>query len=95
MSARFNLSSEMFTGNSSDDNKAYVEIVLDIFDDTVAIHSIQGGAALEDPELCSLVNKITLENRSSTTSSSVDFSLFEKTCWHIKKVSEGLKLHAA
>ncbi|KAJ0102422.1 hypothetical protein Patl1_05620 [Pistacia atlantica] len=91
MSARFNLCSEMIVSNSGDDNnEAYVEIVLDIFDDSVAINSIyQGGAVHEDPELSSLINKITVENRSS---SSVRFSLFQSTCSHIKEVFEELNI---
>ncbi|KAJ0046642.1 hypothetical protein Pint_05548 [Pistacia integerrima] len=91
MSARFNLCSEMIVSNSGDDNnEAYVEIVLDIFDDSVAINSInQGGAVHEDPELSSLINKITVENSSS---SSVLFSLFQSTCSHIKEVFEELNI---
>ncbi|KAJ0046641.1 hypothetical protein Pint_05545 [Pistacia integerrima] len=72
-----------------DNNETFVEIVLEIIDDSVAINSIyQGEAVLEDPELFSLLKK-ALENRSS--SSSVSFSLFGNTCSYIKLVSKGLK----
>ncbi|KAJ0046635.1 hypothetical protein Pint_05542 [Pistacia integerrima] len=40
-----------------DNNAAYVEIILDIFEDSVAIHSVQGVTVHEDPELFSLVKK--------------------------------------
>ncbi|KAJ0046638.1 hypothetical protein Pint_05541 [Pistacia integerrima] len=86
MSARFNNSSEMILSNSRDDsNEAYVEIILDIFDDSVAIHSIQGEAVHEGLDLSSLVKK-ALKDRSS---SSVPFSLFKNTnSLHIKHVSQ-------
>lgn len=82
--AGFNLSSEMIMSNGDDDsNEGYVEIILDIFEDSVAIHNIQGEAILEDPQLSSLVNK-TLKNRSF---SSLPCSLFPNTTLPIKQPS--------
>lgn len=77
-SARFNLPPETAmtktnsTGSSSlnngDDDNDYVEITLDIRDDSVAVHSVQGagGAGGEDPELA-LLAKRTLEGKSRTS----------------------------
>lgn len=77
MSAEFD-SRMIMSGSDDDDNKAYVEVVLEIFEDsTVAIHSIEGEAVHEDPELRWMVNK-ALENRSSS-SSCVGFSLASLT----------------
>ncbi|KAJ0045538.1 hypothetical protein Pint_05551 [Pistacia integerrima] len=96
-SARFNLSPEIINGsnpgastsNPADDDN-YVEITLDIRDDSVAVHSVHhagGGEALhDDPEL-SLLAKKTLENKSS----SVRSSLFRNTSSHIRQVSQELK----
>ncbi|KAJ0102083.1 hypothetical protein Patl1_05614 [Pistacia atlantica] len=93
MSTRFNLCLEMILSSRVDDNNAaYVEIILDIFEDSLAIHSVQGVTVHEDPELFSLVKKAT-ENKSS--SSSVRFSLFRKTCSHIKQGFQELKVHLA
>ncbi|KAJ0045539.1 hypothetical protein Pint_05550 [Pistacia integerrima] len=70
MSAGFNLCSE-----KNGDNEAYVEVILDIFEDSsVAIHSVEGEAVHEDPELCLMVNK-ALEKRPSSTSNTVGFAL--------------------
>ncbi|KAJ0102084.1 hypothetical protein Patl1_05615 [Pistacia atlantica] len=62
----------------------YVEIILDIFYDSVAIHSIQGVAVHEDPELSSLIKK-ALENKSP---SSVGFLFIWK---HLFDYQEGIE----
>ncbi|KAJ0102421.1 hypothetical protein Patl1_05621 [Pistacia atlantica] len=86
MSTMISLCSELMMSNSgNDNNEAYLEIVLDIFEDSVAIHSVEGEAILEDPEFSSLAKK-TLENRSSSTSSSVGFSLLGNTCSQINQL---------
>nr|WOW72684.1 ferric reductase [Mangifera indica] len=87
-SARFNLSNEIINAsNPTADDDNYVEITLDIRDDSVAVHSVQGGGALhEDPELALLAKK-ALENKSS----SVRSSLFRNTSSHLKQVSQELK----
>lgn len=97
-SARFNLSPEIINGsnpgasssNPAADDDNYVEITLDIRDDSVAVHSVHhaggGGALHEDPEL-SLLAKKTLENKSS----SVRSSLFRNTSSHLRQVSQELK----
>ncbi|KAK6256744.1 hypothetical protein QUC31_000203, partial [Theobroma cacao] len=95
-SARFNLPPEITlaktnsTGSSASfaaaDND-YVEITLDIRDDSVAVHSVQGaGGGDEDPELA-LLAKRTLENKSASFRS----YLFGNTSAHIKQVSQELK----
>ncbi|XP_021285007.1 respiratory burst oxidase homolog protein D-like [Herrania umbratica] len=95
-SARFNLPPEITmaktnsTGSSASfaaaDND-YVEITLDIRDDSVAVHSVQGaGGGHEDPELA-LLAKRTLENKSASFRS----YLFRNTSAHIKQVSQELK----
>lgn len=68
-SARFNIPPETTMTNTNDD-EAYVEITLDIRDDSVAVHSVQtaGGEHGEDPELTLLAKK-TLEKKSSFGSS--------------------------
>nr|QEO60275.1 respiratory burst oxidase-like protein D [Begonia x semperflorens-cultorum] len=82
--AKFNL-------NSGEDDSGYVEITLDIRDDSVAVHSVQtaaagDGATHEDPELA-LLAKRTLEKKSSSFRS----SLLQTTSSHIKQVSQELK----
>ena len=95
-SARFNLPPEITmaktnsigsaAGSAADDD-AYVEITLDIRDDSVAVHSVQGaGGGHEDPELA-LLAKRTLENKSASFRS----SLFRNTSAQIKQVSQELK----
>lgn len=86
-SARFNLPPETSSngGGGGDD---YVEITLDITDDSVAVHSVHaagGGAAHEDPELA-LLAKRTLEKKTSIGS-----SIFRNTSSHIKQMSQELK----
>ncbi|XP_044462711.1 respiratory burst oxidase homolog protein D-like [Mangifera indica] len=97
-SARFNLSPEIInasnpeasSSNPAAEDENYVEITLDIHNDSVAVHSVHhasGGAALhEDPEL-SLLAKKTLEKKSS----SVRSSLFRSTSSHLRQVSQELK----
>ena len=98
-SARFNLPPEITmaktnsTGSAAsfaaaaDDNDAYVEITLDIRDDSVAVHSVQGAdGGHEDPELALLANR-TLGNKSASFRS----FLFGNTSAQIKQVSQELK----
>lgn len=93
-SARFNLPSEAAVTSSSNNNDdgGYVEITLDIRDDSVAVHSVQGALHHEDPEL-SLLAKKTLEINNK--SSSFRSSLFRNTSSHIKQVSQELKRFAS
>ncbi|KAK4740745.1 hypothetical protein SAY87_024333 [Trapa incisa] len=89
-SARFNLpgggSSRSIRSRASDD-EAYVEITLDIRDDTVAVHSVQpagsgvSGQIVEDPEL-SLLAKRTLEKKTSLGS-----SLFRQVSQELKRLT--------
>ncbi|OMP08895.1 Cytochrome b245, heavy chain [Corchorus capsularis] len=101
-SARFNLPPEiaMAKTNSTnsvasysaasaaaDNDDSYVEITLDIRDDSVAVHSVQGaGGGGEDPELA-LLAKRTLENKSASFRS----YLLRNTSAQIKQVSQELK----
>ncbi|KAE8728428.1 Respiratory burst oxidase-like protein C [Hibiscus syriacus] len=97
-SARFNLPHEITmaetnsTGSvasfdSSSGNDDYVEITLDILDDSVAVHSVQGADGChKDPEL-SLLAKRTLENKSASFRS----YLLRNTSARIKQVSQELK----
>lgn len=93
-SARFNLPPEAAVTSSSNNNDdgGYVEITLDIRDDSVAVHSVQGALHHEDPEL-SLLAKKTLEINNK--SSSFRSSLFRNTSSHIKQVSQELKRFAS
>ncbi|XP_022768970.1 respiratory burst oxidase homolog protein D-like [Durio zibethinus] len=97
-SARFNLPPEITmaktnsTGSAAgfsshaDENDAYVEITLDIRDDSVAVHSVQGAdGGNEDPELA-LLAKRTLENKSASFR-----SYLRNTSAQIKQVSQELK----
>ncbi|CAN6548551.1 unnamed protein product [Malus baccata var. baccata] len=92
-SAKFDKSggTDKTTGYTSDqnDDDTYVEITLDIRDDSVAVHSVQaaGGASNEDPELA-LLAKRTLEGKKS---SSFRSSLLRNTSSHIRQVSQELK----
>ncbi|XVF63872.1 hypothetical protein PTKIN_Ptkin09bG0121100 [Pterospermum kingtungense] len=96
-SARFNLPPEITmaktnsTGSAASapaaDNDDYVEITLDIRDDSVAVHSVQGAdGGHEDPELA-LLAKRTLESKSASFRS----FLFGNTSAQIKQVSQELK----
>ncbi|XP_076960281.1 respiratory burst oxidase homolog protein C-like [Bidens hawaiensis] len=70
----------------SNDNEDYIEITLDVRDDSVAVHSVKtaGGTDMEDPEL-TLLSK-GLEKRSSFGSSVV-----RNASNRIRQVSEELK----
>lgn len=93
-SARFNLPPEaaLTSSSNSNDDGGYVEITLDIRDDSVAVHSVQGALHHEDPEL-SLLAKKTLEINNK--SSSFRSSLLRNTSSHIKQVSQELKRFAS
>nr|ACF05504.2 respiratory burst oxidase-like protein [Citrullus colocynthis] len=90
--AKFDLSSSSSSPKAADDDDTYVEITLDIRDDSVAVHSVHtAGAAqdpnsLEDPEL-SLLAKRTLEKKSSSFRASV----LRSTSSRFKQVSQELK----
>ncbi|XP_022932647.1 respiratory burst oxidase homolog protein C-like [Cucurbita moschata] len=90
--AKFDLSSASSSTNAADDDETYVEITLDIRDDSVAVHSVhtagagQDSNSLEDPEL-SLLAKRTLEKKSS----SFRASLLRSTSSRFKQVSQELK----
>ncbi|XP_050224916.1 respiratory burst oxidase homolog protein D [Mercurialis annua] len=85
-SARFNLPPTEIETTPDD---SYVEITLDIRDDSVAVHSVQT-ANHEDPELALLAKK-ALETKSASFRS----SLFRNTSSHIKQVSQELKRFAS
>lgn len=78
-------------GGRGDDE--YVEITLDIRDDSVAVHSVQqaspggGPQDLEDPEL-TLLTKKTLE---SSLNKSTSLSFFRSTSSRIKNASRELR----
>ncbi|XAR50420.1 NAD(P)H oxidase [Bertholletia excelsa] len=88
-SARFNIpDSGAGVGVGVDaDEQAYVEITLDVRDDSVAVHSVKtaGGADVEDPELTLLAKG--LEKRSSFRAASV----VRNASSRIKQVSQELK----
>ncbi|KAG5228053.1 respiratory burst oxidase protein [Salix suchowensis] len=89
-SARFNIPSETtISSGVTDDPSSYVEITLDIRDDSVAVHSVQG--ANEDPEL-TLLAKTALEGNNS---SSLRSALFRNTSSKIRQVSQELKRFAS
>ncbi|XP_027125486.1 respiratory burst oxidase homolog protein C-like [Coffea arabica] len=88
-SARFNIRDSAGNANSSSGNNnddAYVEITLDVRDDSVAVHSVKtaDGAAIEDPELALLARG--LEKKSSFGSSVV-----RNASSKIRQVSQELK----
>uniref|UniRef100_A0A6N2JX03 Uncharacterized protein n=1 Tax=Salix viminalis TaxID=40686 RepID=A0A6N2JX03_SALVM len=87
-SARFSTPPETII-NPDDDPSSYVEITLDIREDSVAVHSVQG--ANEDPEL-TLLTKTALEGSNS---SSLRSSLFRNTSSKIRHVSQELKRFAS
>ncbi|XP_031490238.1 respiratory burst oxidase homolog protein C [Nymphaea colorata] len=81
-SARFNLPPET-SGGAADD--AYVEITLDVRDDTVAVHSVKtAGQDKEDPEMTLLARE--LEKKSSFGS-----SVMRSASNRIRHVSQELK----
>ncbi|OVA09739.1 Cytochrome b245 [Macleaya cordata] len=99
-SARFNIPDQTTTVNnggggrdlgsssirSNNDDQAYVEITLDVREDSVAVHSVKtaGGAEHEDPEVTLLAR--TLEKKSSFGS-----SVMRSASSRIKQVSQELK----
>ncbi|KAG2261226.1 hypothetical protein Bca52824_068305 [Brassica carinata] len=78
-------------GGRGGEDDEYVEITLDIRDDSVAVHSVQqaspGGGAHEDPEL-TLLTKKTLE---SNLNNSASLSFFRSTSSRIKNASRELR----
>uniref|UniRef100_A0A1J3IUE9 Respiratory burst oxidase-like protein D n=1 Tax=Noccaea caerulescens TaxID=107243 RepID=A0A1J3IUE9_NOCCA len=80
-------------GGRGGEDDEYVEITLDIRDDSVAVHSVQqasaGGGAqhLEDPEL-TLLTKRTLE---SSLNNSASLNFFRSTSSRIKNASRELR----
>ncbi|XP_059641419.1 respiratory burst oxidase homolog protein C-like isoform X2 [Cornus florida] len=95
-SARFNVSQPTTTNSTpggsigSSDENTYVEITLDVRDDSVAVHSVKTttGADVEDPELSMLAKG--LEKRSSFGSSAV-----RNASLRIRQVSQELKRFAS
>lgn len=85
-SARFNVP-ETSNNSASDD---YVEITLDVREDSVAVHSVKtaGGQEVEDPELALLAKG--LEKKSSFGS-----SLVRNASSRIRQVSQELKRFAS
>ncbi|KAF1001507.1 respiratory burst oxidase homolog protein C-like [Apium graveolens] len=90
-SARFNIPGETGSGTASNNGSVmshedYVEITLDVREDSVAVHSVKtaGGANVEDSELTLLAKG--LEKRSSFGSSAV-----RNTSQKIRQVSQELK----
>ncbi|GKA10618.1 respiratory burst oxidase homolog protein C-like protein, partial [Tanacetum coccineum] len=88
-SARFNIPDDVGSSSGSTrsrNNEDYVEITLDVGDDSVAVHSVKtaGGGDMEDPELTLLARG--LEKRGSLGTSLV------RNAWStIKQVSEELR----
>lgn len=83
-SARFNLPESRSVGGG---DEAYVEITLDVRDDSVAVHSVKpaaGGGEIEDPEVTLLAK--TLEKRSSLGS-----SVIRSASSRFKQVSQELR----
>ncbi|XP_074560672.1 respiratory burst oxidase homolog protein B-like [Curcuma longa] len=90
-SARFNLSASTSSSSSAaagrGDDEAYVEITLDVRDDSVAVHSVKPAAAgeVEDPEVSLLAR--TLEKRPASFGS----SLIRNASSRIRQVSQELR----
>lgn len=85
-SARFNIP-DSTTAASAGDNDAYVEITLDVREDSVAVHSVKAaaGGEIEDPEVTLLAK--TLEKKSSTLGA----SLIRSASSRFRQVSHELK----
>lgn len=83
-SARFNVPSD--SAPAADDDETYVEITLDVRDDSVAVHSVKtaGGGECEDPEVTLLAR--TLEKKSSFGS-----AVIRNASSRIRQVSQELK----
>lgn len=85
--------SNSVSGGGRGEEDEYVEITLDIRDDSVAVHSVQQAAGgggvhqLEDPELA-LLTKRTLE---SSLNNSTSLSFFRSTSSRIKHASRELR----
>lgn len=84
--------SNSISGVGGREDDEYVEITLDIRDDSVAVHSVQqaspgGPQNLEDPEL-TLLTKKTLESSLNKSSS---LSFFRSTSSRIKNASRELR----
>ncbi|XP_057480498.1 respiratory burst oxidase homolog protein C-like [Actinidia eriantha] len=90
-SARFNLPDAAGGSAGGGDDQAYVEITLDVRDDSVAVHSVKaaGGGEIEDPELTLLAKG--LEKRSSFRTSAV----VRNASSRFKQVSQELKRFAS
>ncbi|KAJ7969368.1 Respiratory burst oxidase-like protein [Quillaja saponaria] len=87
--SNYKLGVEDREGEGEEEEEAYVEITLDIRDDSVAVHSVQTTtAAAEDPELA-LLAKRTLED--SNKSSSLASALLRNASSRIRQVSQELK----
>ncbi|PWA91859.1 respiratory burst oxidase [Artemisia annua] len=88
-SARFNIPDDVGSSSGSTrsrNNEDYVEITLDVGDDSVAVHSVKtaGGGDMEDPELTLLARG--LEKRGS-----LGTSVVRNASSRIKQVSEELR----
>ncbi|PSR89389.1 Respiratory burst oxidase protein like [Actinidia chinensis var. chinensis] len=90
-SARFNIPDAAGGSAGGGDDQAYVEITLDVRDDSVAVHSVKaaGGGEIEDPELTLLAKG--LEKRSSFRTSAV----VRNASSRFKQVSQELKRFAS
>ncbi|KAK9117763.1 hypothetical protein Sjap_016710 [Stephania japonica] len=85
-SARFNLPSP--SSNGANDEETYLEITLDVRDDSVAVHSVKAaGSSSEDPEVSLLARTLQETKRSSSLGSSVVRTASSR----IKQVSQELK----
>lgn len=84
-SARFNIPSDAATSAADDDDETYVEITLDVRNDSVAVHSVKtAGGECEDPEVTLLAR--TLEKKSSFGSAAI-----RNASSRIRQVSQELK----
>ncbi|KAG6478106.1 respiratory burst oxidase homolog protein C-like [Zingiber officinale] len=101
-SARFNLPSSASTSSSAasagGDDEAYVEITLDVRDDSVAVHCVKPAAAgdAEDSEVSLLAR--TLEKRSASFGSSVmrnASSRIRQVSQELRRLASGTKRPAA
>lgn len=74
------------------DQDSYVEITLDIRDDSVAVHSVQAASGQEDPELALLTKKTLHDASSNKPSSRSSSSSFRSTSSRVlTHVSQELK----
>lgn len=86
-SSSFGVSGGSTSGKSSDE--AYVEIVLDVRDDSVAVHSIKDadGQDVEDPEVTLLSKGLEKKSSSSSLGSSVLRSASTKIKQELKRLA--------